>query len=40
MCFVTFPDSSTKYFDTPEIQIGDVLTKRKMIVVGKGYRKI
>ena len=24
-CFITFPDSSTKYFETPAIQIGAVL---------------
>ena len=28
-CFITFPDSSTKYFETPAIQIGAVLEKRE-----------
>ena len=27
-CFITFPDSSTKYFETPAIQIGAVLEKK------------
>ena len=26
-CFITFPDSSTKYFETPAIQIGAVLER-------------
>ena len=28
-CFITFPDSSTKYFETPAIQIGAVLEDRE-----------
>ena len=32
-CFITFPDSSTKYFETPAIQIGAVLENREASVL-------